>query len=174
MSPPPPPAREDAHVGLHVRDIIVACADVQAVAAFWSELLARPVTAHVGPYIWLERRAGVGLGFQSVSTDNLATSRIHLDLGAENPAAEQARVEALGGRRVEGYEDGGFLVMADPEGNQFCIIPAQPFDVDDQGRASYLGQNTEQRGLGSSYRTPAAPTGTGALAADPSVVPPAN
>jgi predicted enzyme related to lactoylglutathione lyase len=117
---------------------MVACADVEAVATFWSELLARPVVARIGPYVWLERRDGVGLGFQSVPDDSLGTSSIHLDLGAEDPAAEQARILALGGRRVDGYDDGGFLVMADPEGNQFCVIPAEPFEVDDQGRASYL------------------------------------
>jgi len=132
-----PPVRRSA-TALYVKDIMVACADVDAVATFWSRLLARPVVARIGPYIWLERRDGVGLGFQSVESAKLGSSDIHLDLGAEDPLAEQTRVEALGGRRVDGYEDGGFLVMADPEGNQFCIIPREPFDVDDQGRASYL------------------------------------
>ena len=47
----------------------------------------------------------------------------------------KARLE---GHRVPGYEAGGFLVMADPEGNEFCIIPAGSFDVDADGRADYL------------------------------------
>lgn len=123
---------------MHIKDVMVACADVEVVATFWSALLDRPVVARIGPYVWLERRDGVGLGFQSVPGDSLGTNRIHLDLGAAEPAAEQARIEALGGRRVEGYEDGGFLVMADPEGHQFCVIPAGPFDVDEQGRTGYL------------------------------------
>jgi hypothetical protein len=29
--------------------------------------------------------------------------------------------------------------MADPEGNEFCIIPEGPFQLDDEGRANYLG-----------------------------------
>ncbi|HSP37947.1 MAG TPA: VOC family protein, partial [Frankiaceae bacterium] len=134
------------HAGSSRKDIIIACADVEAVATVWSELLARPVVARIGPYVWLERRDGVGLGFQAVPADGLGSSSIHLDLGAENPAAEQARIEALGGRRVEGYDDGGFLVMADPEGNKFCVLPAEPFEVDDQGRAGYLkpGQGTAE------------------------------
>jgi len=117
---------------------MVACADVEVVATFWSELLARPIVARIGPFIWLERRDGVGLGFQSVADGRPGANSIHLDLGAENPAAEQARIEILGGRRIEGYEDGGFLVMADPEGNRLCVIPAEPFEVDDGGRTSYL------------------------------------
>jgi hypothetical protein len=50
---------------------------------------------------------------------------------------EQRRVEELGGRRAAGYEAGGFLVMADPEGNEFCLIPDGQFDVDGTGRATY-------------------------------------
>ena len=123
---------------------MVACADVEAVAAFWSAVLDRPVVARIGPYVWLERRDGVGLGFQAVPADRRGAGGLHLDLGAADPAAEQARIEALGGRRVEGYEDGGFLVMADPEGNPFCVIPAEPFDVDDQGRAGYLSRGADR------------------------------
>jgi predicted enzyme related to lactoylglutathione lyase len=117
---------------------MIACTEVEAVATFWSELLARPIVARIGPYVWLERREGVGLGFQSVPDGRPGASSIHLDLGAEDPAAEQARIEALGGRRIEGYEDGGFLVMSDPEGNLFCVITAEPFEVDDRGRTDYL------------------------------------
>jgi hypothetical protein len=28
--------------------------------------------------------------------------------------------------------------MADPEGNEFCVIPRDPFELDDEGRADYL------------------------------------
>lgn len=64
---------------------------------------------------------------------------MHFDVSAPAPAVEQRRVEALGGRRLEGYDDGGFLVMGDPEGNEFCIIPEGPFELDDEGRTDYLG-----------------------------------
>ncbi|MFJ9321797.1 hypothetical protein [Streptomyces globisporus] len=46
--------------------------------------------------------------------------------------------EALGGHRLEGYDD-GFLVMGDPEGKEFCIIPESPFELDDEGRTDHLG-----------------------------------
>ena len=128
--PAPPPS-------LFVKDVIVDCHDLEVVAAFWSALLRRREVGRAGPYIWLERRDGVGLGFQRTSTPKMAKNRLHLDLGSEDPVSEVARVEALGGRRLEGYEAGGFLVMVDPEGNEFCIIPSQPFDVDDDGRANY-------------------------------------
>ena len=43
-------------------------------------------------------------------------------IDATDPEALKALVESLGGRRVPGYEEGGFLVMADPEGNEFCVF----------------------------------------------------
>ena len=79
-----------------------------------------------------------GVGFQQVSPPKAGKNRVHLDLYASDVAAAKRRIEALGGRRVEGYESGGFLVMADPEGNEFCVLPSEPFELDEQGRANYL------------------------------------
>ncbi len=126
---------------MFIKDIVLDCVDLERQVTFWSALLDRPVATRIGPYVLLERRDGIGLGFQQVTDarpDNDDKNRLHLDLGSTNPVAEQLRVERLGGRRLTGYDPGGFLVMADPEGNEFCIIPAGPFDVDDQGRADYL------------------------------------
>ena len=39
---------------------------------------------------------------------------------------------------MAGFEEGGFLVMADPEGNEFCVLPVEPFDFDDEGHTDYL------------------------------------
>lgn len=121
-----------------INDLIIDSADPERLASFWSGLLGRPVTGRTGPYVWLRRENGLGMGFQQVAQPKSGKNRVHFDLAAEDPAAEQRRVESLGGRRLTDYEGGGFLVMADPEGNEFCIIPNTPFDVDDEGRASYL------------------------------------
>ena len=124
---------------LEIKDLIVDCHDPERLAAFWAQLLGRSISARIGPYIWLTRGNGPGLGFQKVAeprTDQ--KNRIHFDLGSPDPAAEQERVEALGGRALPQYAAGGFLVMADPEGNEFCIIPQGPFELDDEGRANYL------------------------------------
>jgi predicted enzyme related to lactoylglutathione lyase len=77
------------------------------------------------------------VGFQKVTERRVGKNRIHFDVASPNPAAQQERVEALGGQVLEQYAAGGFLVMADPEGNEFCIIPEGPFELDDDGRASY-------------------------------------
>ena len=122
----------------YVKDVVVDCLDAEAIAEFWSKLLGRPVGGRTGPYVWLNRAGDIGLVFQQVSAATAGKNRLHLDLGSTDLDRDQRRVERLGGHRVSGYDVGGFLVMADPEGNEFCIIPAGPFDVDAEGRTDYL------------------------------------
>ena len=50
-------------------------------------------------------------------------NRLHLDLRPEDQAAEVARLEALGARRVSvGQGEVSWVVMADPEGNEFDVL----------------------------------------------------
>ncbi len=128
-------AMTDAHA--EVTDIIVDCANPEDLAVFWSALLRRPIQGRKGPYVWLTPSAGVGLGFQRVDEGKLGKNRVHIDVSGPDVEAIERRVEELGGRRLDGYEDGGFLVMADPEGNEFCVVP-EVLDFDDSGRAHYL------------------------------------
>ncbi|MGH3377318.1 MAG: VOC family protein [Actinoallomurus sp.] len=127
-----------AEAHLDINCVIIDCADPERLAAFWSGLLGRPIVGRTGPYVWLGRVNGLGVGFQQVAEPPTGKNRLHLDLSAADPAAEQERIEALGGRRLQEYASGGFLVMADPEGNEFCVIPEAPFELDDQGRTDYL------------------------------------
>lgn len=124
---------------MKINALIVDAADPERLAVFWSELLGRPVVGRMGPYVWLRREDGLGLGFQRTVEAKAGKNRMHFDITSPDPAGEQLRVEMLGGRRLEQYADGGFLVMADPEGNEFCIIPEGSFELDDGGRANYLG-----------------------------------
>ncbi|MFF9624778.1 VOC family protein [Streptomyces griseosporeus] len=123
---------------LRINALIVDATDPERLAEFWSEMLGRPVVGRTGPYVWLQRHSGLGLGFQRTDESKSGKNRMHFDITSPDPSAEQRRVEALGGRRLREYAAGGFLVMADPEGNEFCIIPEGPFELDDEGRADYL------------------------------------
>ncbi|SJM58485.1 conserved hypothetical protein SCC24.31c [Actinomycetales bacterium JB111] len=79
---------------------------------------------------------GPRLFFQQVPEDKTAKNRVHLDIraapGLEGDArmaaleAECERLVALGANRLERHEpdppmSGGFIVMIDPEGNEFCL-----------------------------------------------------
>jgi predicted enzyme related to lactoylglutathione lyase len=122
-----------------IADIIIDCSDAELVATFWASLLGRPVVGRKGPYVWLESlRGAAGLGFQRVVEPKVGKNRVHLDVSAPDIRAVKDRIEALGGRQINGYEDGGFLVMEDPEGNEFCVVPSGPTDFDDEGGTHYL------------------------------------
>jgi predicted enzyme related to lactoylglutathione lyase len=120
-------------------DIIFDCSDPNRLASFWAEVLGRDIAGSKGPYVWLNRPAGaIGIGFQRVKETKVEKNRVHVDLAVKDLASAKRRVERLGGARVQGYENGGFLVMADPEGNEFCLVPVAPFDFDESGRTHYL------------------------------------
>jgi hypothetical protein len=54
-------------------------------------------------------------------------NRLHLDLRPDDQAAEVARAEAMGATRVDiGQGEVTWVVLADPEGNEFCILRAKP------------------------------------------------
>lgn len=133
-----PRTRKIGGLTVQVNALIIDSPDPERLAAFWSTLLGRPIARRGGPYVWLRRDNDLGLGFQRAETRKPDKNRVHLDISSPDPAAEQKRVEALGGRRLEEYAEGGFLVMADPDGNEFCIIPTGAFAIDDEGRADYL------------------------------------
>ncbi|MGY0489760.1 VOC family protein [Streptomyces sp. WG-D5] len=127
-----------AGASVRITALVVDAEDPERLAAFWSELLDRPIDSRTGPYIWLRRTDSLVFGFQRNPRPTPGKDRMHIDVTSPDLAAEQRRVEALGGRRLEEYDEGGFLVMADPEGNEFCILPEGSVGLDDEGRAHYL------------------------------------
>lgn len=66
---------------------------------------------------------GPSLCFQRVAVRNYSNNRVHLDIAVDDVAVTIERVIVLGAN-VERQET-GYTVMKDPEGNQFCIVPAK-------------------------------------------------
>ena len=123
---------------MRLTDVIIDCRDPESPAAFWARVLDRQIATRVGPFVFLERADGIGVGFQKTDEPKTGKNRVHVDIRAADPAAARERLEALGARYLPEYAGGGFLVMADPEGNEFCVLPEGPFEIDDEGRADYL------------------------------------
>ncbi|MGH6924238.1 MAG: VOC family protein [Propylenella sp.] len=63
---------------------------------------------------------GPTLCFQQVPTREYENNRIHLDIAVKDRRSETQRLVALGGRPVREHAE--YTVMADPEGNQFCMV----------------------------------------------------
>lgn len=105
--------------------VIINAADTEGLATFWGELLGRKIDNRQPDFVGLEwaPRFAAGLGFQRSSEPKVGRNRIHVDIICADIEATARRVEELGGQRAEGYPSEDFIVMLDPEGNEFCLIP---------------------------------------------------
>ena len=122
-------------MGLRWQCVIVDCADPEPVATFWAAALGwRRTQGSPGDgEIVLEPPEGSpedgvspDLLFIRVPDPTPGKNRLHLDLRPTDQAAEVARLEGLGATRVEvgqsARSDTYWVVMADPEGNEFCVL----------------------------------------------------
>ena len=106
--------------------VIVDCLEPQQLAVFWSELLGRRIVRSREDWVDLEwaPRFAAGLCFQRVNHPKTGKNRVHVDILCADLQATAKRVEELGGRRAEGYgSNPQVIVMLDPEGNEFCLVP---------------------------------------------------
>jgi hypothetical protein len=64
-----------------------------------------------------------GVDFVRIGESRTAKSRLHLDFRPDDQDAEVARLLAHGAQRVDiGQGDQSWVVLADPEGNEFCVL----------------------------------------------------
>jgi predicted enzyme related to lactoylglutathione lyase len=110
--------------------LVLDCADPEPLAAFWAEALGMRRLGAVSNYVLLASESGrlPKLLLQRVSEGKSAKNRMHLDIETPDVDGEVQRLEALGARRLEDEarrEHGRrWVVMADPEGNEFCVCAA--------------------------------------------------
>jgi len=111
--------------------------DVERMATFWSEALGYRTVPDEGRSLHLVPADDAGaalptMWLQPVSDHKTRKNRCHPDLEADDPAAEVDRLVALGATRADVGQTGeeNFVVLADPEGNEFCLLEAHS-DVTD-------------------------------------------
>ena len=122
----------DASLGsmLRVGSIVIRADDLQRQAQFWAAALDYvPREETSDDFVLLRPRNGIG---PNVSLDRVHSTvqvppRIHLDLYAEDQAAEVKRLIGLGATEVHWDKrppDADYVMLADPEGNRFCVVDA--------------------------------------------------
>lgn len=117
---------------LHIGVVVIGVRDVERAARFWSEALGyeRREDGFGGWSLVLVPPGGHGtsLALQRSDSDPEPYPRLHLDLhvaSATEQAHEVERLVSLGADRVawDRYpENPDFVVLADPDGNRFCIV----------------------------------------------------
>ncbi|TYB41205.1 VOC family protein [Actinomadura chibensis] len=108
--------------------VVVDCADPRAIARFWDEALDWTLHELTDDHAVLRASEGVGpyLEFLRKSGERAWWNRIHLDVlpsPVEDKEAEVARLRGLGATDLDvGQGDVPWTVLADPEGNEFCVL----------------------------------------------------
>ena len=118
---------------LRIQCLCIDTADPAGLAGFWQAALGWRRTHEEDDVVILEPPAGSpedgvapDLLFLRVPEDKAIKNRLHLDLRPKDQAAEVARLEALGARRADVGQGAAvsWVVMADPDGNEFCVLRA--------------------------------------------------
>ena len=112
---------------LHPHNVVIDCTDHDAVVPFWEAALGWRSQRINDQFVGLRAPAELGVGFdilfQKVPEPKIAKNRAHIDFDAEDMEAEVERLVALGGtvRGRHNLGDFRWTIVADPEGNEFCV-----------------------------------------------------
>jgi predicted enzyme related to lactoylglutathione lyase len=113
-----------------ILNITIDCADARAQARFWAEVTGWSATerdstpGHVEYAVTPPTPGMPRLYFTTVPEPKRAKNRVHLDLiPPGDQQAELARLAGLGARVLDQPPDAGWIILADPEGNEFCLEP---------------------------------------------------
>lgn len=108
--------------------VTLDCADPERLAPFWAEALHYRANPFHPPYLTLTdpQRKSPELVLQKVPEPKQGKNRMHLDLFVNDIEDEAQRMASLGARRLSlepltGSTGDRWIVMADPEGNEFCV-----------------------------------------------------
>jgi predicted enzyme related to lactoylglutathione lyase len=111
--------------------IQIDCRNPRLLAAFWSAVFGLEVDNILGEpphYVGLAKMGSDSpyVSFQRVPEPKTVKNRLHFDIRVDDVEHATTQIKALGGRRLplEDFQEYGFRwrVMADPEGNEFCLV----------------------------------------------------
>jgi predicted enzyme related to lactoylglutathione lyase len=114
-------------MAVRLANICIDCADPATLARFWSQALGWEITSEDADEFEIhatDNSQGPDILFLKVPEPKTLKNRLHLDFRPDDRDAEVARLERLGAYRVDIGQgpDVTWVVMADPEGNEFCVL----------------------------------------------------
>jgi predicted enzyme related to lactoylglutathione lyase len=113
---------------VRLHHIVIDAHDLPGLARFWTAALGWRILSEREREVVIgtDENAPVGICFMPVPDRKTVKNRVHLDLtsGAEDREQEIERLISLGARRVDVGQTGreSWTVLADPEGNEFCVV----------------------------------------------------
>ena len=115
---------------LRIGSIVLRVDDLQRQTEFWEAALdyVRRDDGTSDDFVLLgpkDGAAGPNLSLDDVRSELQIPPRLHLDLYTEDQAGEVERLKALGATEVHWDKrppDADYVILADPEGNRFCVV----------------------------------------------------
>ncbi|MFD7652652.1 VOC family protein [Actinosynnema sp. NPDC059797] len=113
-----------------ITELVLDCNDPEALARFWCEVLDYEVLSREEGVLEIGRDGGnyPTIILEPVDEAKRQKLRLHIDVNAtdRDQDAELERLLALGARQVDvGQRDVDWYVLADPEGNEFCLLKSR-------------------------------------------------
>ncbi|OBG76938.1 glyoxalase [Mycobacterium sp. E3298] len=113
-------------MALNLEMITFDCSDPARLGGWWAEQFGGTTQELLaGEFTVVSLPEGPRLGFQKVPDPTPGKNRVHLDFGPADVDAEASRLTAAGATEVGRHEFGDnfrWVVLADPEGNVFCVV----------------------------------------------------
>ncbi|AEV82347.1 glyoxalase [Actinoplanes sp. SE50] len=113
----------------HWEQVVVDAADPGRLGRWWAEALGYVIVDEHADGAYLEIRRGAdelpALFFLRCDQPRRGKNRLHLDLRPDDQESEVERLVNMGARPVDiGQGDVPWVCLADPEGNEFCVLSA--------------------------------------------------
>jgi hypothetical protein len=108
--------------------VVVDCSDPARLGRWWAEVLGYKITFESVDEVVIAGDGHPGLVFVPVPETKTAKNRLHIDLNPDDQDAEVERLLDMGARHIDvGQGKQPWVVLADPEGNEFCVLTAREY-----------------------------------------------
>ena len=110
--------------------VVVDAYDPARLARWWAEALGYKIVAEAPDEVEIRRSdtelPGILFGRVPGKDEKTVKNRLHIDLRPDDQEAEVERLVDMGARYTDvGQHDVSWVVLADPEGNEFCVLSAR-------------------------------------------------
>lgn len=105
-----------------IRNIGIDTNDLSRATNFWQSVTGYEVgsSSDSDTYLTDPAKSSPGVSLLVVPEPKTGKNRLHIDLYTDDLAGEVTRIRQLGASEVQRFD--GWTVLADPDGNQFCVI----------------------------------------------------
>ncbi|MBV9293469.1 MAG: VOC family protein [Frankiales bacterium] len=109
--------------------VVIDCQNPKTLAEWWAKALGWQIVYEAEDEVVaaVDDDTYPALVFVPVAEAKSGKNRLHIDLAPDDRDAEVARLESLGATRVDVGQraENTWIVLADPEGNEFCVLSAR-------------------------------------------------